>query len=754
MAANDAVSMNVAENRQNVPMAIQENRAAVPMTVAEGGGTPGGLNRKADKVTGATAGNLAGLDSTGNLTDSGKAPGDFLEAPASAGTQGQVLTADGEGGGSWQDPTGGDPTEIIDDEAGSGDTDKVWSADKSHELLTEINSKADEPTGTKTAGKVYGLDSNLNPAWVEGGGGGSASIDDTAGAGVTDKAWSADKLTTVFNKKTNAIVKTKSGSYVDMADAAGNAPLQSCIVNIDENEGQNGIKIKRIGKNLLHTVSNNRLNPYMTINGVKFTVNADGTVDAKGTSTGDIEFYLNDFYDAVFKNRRCYLSGTPLGGGANTFYIMAWKYIGISVAWDYGAGSYFTADERCLFKIVIKSGVQIDTTFKPMVQYADNGTIDEEYAPYEESEYSVSWEDVAGAITDGQFNATTGELTVTAPTAGEYQLDPVEIKTAKGFNTIFAVLAATTNNQSTGSVSVVYSVDEEGLIKDAVRKEVSILFIGNSLTQDCVSYLPFVIRKLCPELKFRFYIYYNPSLTLAEQYSTKISPDNVCEIFSVAENTDVWTNMNSSVKLSTVLSNYQFDIVCMQEYFNNMQTYTVSDLAAWNNIQQYVISHYKGGNGLKFVTLFHAPRRYSTETVMTAQKEGCALFLTDTVCEDMIPAGLAIYRAMDTALDSLGDAGHLSFDDTHAQEGIPCLIQTFSIYLWLLDLLGIGNKSIYGTNLRMDGNLYAGLNIPGPHIGTGFIKGTEEQNILTQEVAIMAYKEGKKFVADNLSNSN
>ena len=129
MAANNAVSMNVAENR-----------AAVPMVVAEGSGTPGGLNRKADKVTGAAAGNLAGLDSTGNLTDSGKAPGDFLEAPAAAGSEGQVLTADGEGGASWQDPTGGDPTEIIDDNAGSGDTDKVWSADKSHELLTEINS--------------------------------------------------------------------------------------------------------------------------------------------------------------------------------------------------------------------------------------------------------------------------------------------------------------------------------------------------------------------------------------------------------------------------------------------------------------------------------------------------------------------------------------------------------------------------------------------------------------------------------------
>lgn len=40
-----------------------------------------------------------------------------------------------------------DPAELIDDNAGAGDTDKVWSADKSHELLTEINSMPTEETG-------------------------------------------------------------------------------------------------------------------------------------------------------------------------------------------------------------------------------------------------------------------------------------------------------------------------------------------------------------------------------------------------------------------------------------------------------------------------------------------------------------------------------------------------------------------------------------------------------------------------------
>lgn len=64
-----------------------------------------------------------------------------------------------------------DPTELIDDTAGAGDTNKVWSADKSASELSTLNSalsgKADNPTGTKAAGKVYGLDSNLDPVWSD-----------------------------------------------------------------------------------------------------------------------------------------------------------------------------------------------------------------------------------------------------------------------------------------------------------------------------------------------------------------------------------------------------------------------------------------------------------------------------------------------------------------------------------------------------------------------------------------------------------
>jgi hypothetical protein len=45
---------------------------------------------KADKVTGATAGHLAGLDSNGNITDSGKASTDFDESGAATAAKAEL----------------------------------------------------------------------------------------------------------------------------------------------------------------------------------------------------------------------------------------------------------------------------------------------------------------------------------------------------------------------------------------------------------------------------------------------------------------------------------------------------------------------------------------------------------------------------------------------------------------------------------------------------------------------------------------
>lgn len=292
----------------------------------------------------------------------------------------------------------------------------------------------------------------------------------------------------------------------------------------------------------------------------------------------------------------------------------------------------------------------------------------------------------------------------------------------------------------------IYDVDGHKFVDQG--KSISILFVGNSLTQDGIAYLPYMLMEYYPEIDFKFYMYYNGGYTLAQQYS-KFTADTACEIFSIANNSRAWTNSNNTVTMSSVLSTYKFDIVCMQEYFNYKSSYTTTDLADWNNCRDYITANYTGGNALEFISLFHAPLRSDAANVFALTKSGNGLILQQTIAQDMIPNGIAVYRAMSTALDSLGDQGHLSPDGTHTQEGLPCLLQTFVSLCWLFDRLGI-QKSVYGSPMRMTTAIYETLNVPGPNLGTGVITGTDAQNLLAQEVAIQAYKEGKQFVMENI----
>lgn len=78
----------------------------------------------------------------------------------------------------------GDPTELIDDEAGAGDTDKTFSADKLtselSDVKSEIESKVDEPSTEGTDGQVLATDGDGGRYWktVSGGGGGTSDYSD------------------------------------------------------------------------------------------------------------------------------------------------------------------------------------------------------------------------------------------------------------------------------------------------------------------------------------------------------------------------------------------------------------------------------------------------------------------------------------------------------------------------------------------------------------------------------------------------
>jgi len=285
---------------------------------------------------------------------------------------------------------------------------------------------------------------------------------------------------------------------------------------------------------------------------------------------------------------------------------------------------------------------------------------------------------------------------------------------------------------------------EKKINENSIKKEISILFIGNSLTQDAVTYVPLLLRELAPDLKFKIYIWYNGGYTLSQQLAD-FNNNVACDIFSVCEDGTSWANFNNSVTMASVLSTYKFDIVSIQEYFNYQETVNVS---VFNSVIEYIENHY--AYPFKVVTLFHQPKRDTPAVIFERTKVGNATLLKETVAEDMIPSGIAIYRALSTTLDSLGDRGHLSPDGTHAQEGLPCMMQAYVTAMWILKQIGIP-MSVNNASSIVDNSNYDSINVPGPNLGTGVVVGTTEQVRLSQLVAIKAFKEGEYFVNTNLT---
>lgn len=100
---------------------------------------------KADKVTGATSGDFAGLDANGNLTDSGKSASDFVASNQGAGNAGKALGIANDGSVTPVPFSGDDFTGATSSTPGvhgyvpapaAGDEDKVLTGGGSWEQLT------------------------------------------------------------------------------------------------------------------------------------------------------------------------------------------------------------------------------------------------------------------------------------------------------------------------------------------------------------------------------------------------------------------------------------------------------------------------------------------------------------------------------------------------------------------------------------------------------------------------------------------
>lgn len=134
------------------------------------------------------------------------------------------------------------------------------------------------------------------------------------------------------------------------------------------------IEQKLLNKNLLKNTGTTT-----TKNGITFTVNEDKSVTCNGTATAEVVFTLNPNL-TIEVGKRCVLSGCPVGGNKNTYYLAVSNFQN-----DFGSGSvgWINFFKTLYAAIVIKAGTTVSNLiFYPMVRHAD--IEDDTYEPYTE----------------------------------------------------------------------------------------------------------------------------------------------------------------------------------------------------------------------------------------------------------------------------------------------------------------------------------------------------------------------------------
>lgn len=148
------------------------------------------------------------------------------------------------------------------------------------------------------------------------------------------------------------------------------------------------------GKNLLpNTVKT------QTVNGVTFTVNADGSIVANGTATEDTYFFVNS---SLYLDADTYiLNGCYNGGQGTTYYLYVYVPSENVRHICYGNEDIaFTLKANCEIQVIIKiaTGVSMNNaTFYPMIRKATN--TDPTFAPYSNIRPIVPWTELSATRT-------------------------------------------------------------------------------------------------------------------------------------------------------------------------------------------------------------------------------------------------------------------------------------------------------------------------------------------------------------------
>ena len=176
----------------------------------------------------------------------------------------------------------------------------------------------------------------------------------------------------MMNQMNDALSETKTLCNLLFSNTLRGSASGEAVRLTDVSPLEHTLTVKLKSKNLLPF-------PYfhssISIAGITYTVNSDGTITANGTATGRSEFVLSA-NKSDWASGNYVLSGCPSGGSADTYFLQT-----INGFSDTGSGlKVNNTSELKRISIIIKKGTTVSNlVFKPQLEL---GTTPTAYTPY------------------------------------------------------------------------------------------------------------------------------------------------------------------------------------------------------------------------------------------------------------------------------------------------------------------------------------------------------------------------------------
>lgn len=245
---------------------------------------------------------------------------------------------------------------------------------------------------------------------------------------------------------------------------------------------------------------------------------------------------------------------------------------------------------------------------------------------------------------------------------------------------------------------------------EPVSRELKLLCVGNSYTCDEVSYLPYVLTQMSPDIDLKICLAYSGSASLSQwvvqfDHAEKVVPNGFSWYgtghVEWTSDSGVWTTHAVDDKsLSDILDEEAWDVVTFQQ----VSDYAASYSTIQSSLSQLVQMTKAKVPGAKIGWLFthvwndyySAVKKNATDsnTRWSAVKDVVKTIMDSHVVDFMIPNGTAIQNLRQTEANSLGSSSSdnisaaypnkgLTIDGSHLQEGLGPLCASMCMACWL-----------------------------------------------------------------------